>query len=155
MGFMDKLKDAGKGALKGAMALASTTYGKVLSGKYEGYKIAGLGEEGDSLTFVKGTSIEDPILIKDVVQTFSVVDEDDEKDMYGFDLIFQDGETSLVFINNMAPDEQKRKQNRLNSAKLMIALAFHVPEDPNNETKHWVNKMMRKAGASEVYRKKE
>ena len=35
MGFLDKLKDAGKGALKGALTMAATSYGTTTGGKHK------------------------------------------------------------------------------------------------------------------------
>lgn len=141
MGFMDKLKNAGKSALRGALAIASTTYGTVLSGKYESYKIAGLGDKRDSLTFVMGTVVEEPLVIKDNIKTFTVEIDDDVYDNYCINLVFNDGETSLVKVN-VEPNKDSPSEKYRNAALLVSALVADVPE-VSNDTKCWANKIMK------------
>lgn len=151
MGFMDKLKSAGKGVLNGALALASTTYGTVSSGKYDGCKIGGLGTDRDSLTFVKGTQVEEKLLvIADNIKTFTVKMDDDVREFYSISLIYTDGETSLVKVN-VEQNKNTVAEKYSNASSLVAALALHVQVDPDDTTKHWVNKIMRLASLPDIY----
>ena len=150
MGFMDKLKDAGKSALKGAMALASTTYGTVVSGKYAEHKIGGLGAKRDSLTFAKGPNALDPISINENIKTFAVEMDSDATKHYTFKMFFNDGETSVVKVN---VDQNKTSvpEQYMNAALLVTALALNVQEEPDEKTKFWVDKIMQYAKKPTIY----
>lgn len=155
MGFMDKLKDAGKAALKGTVAAAATSYGSVISGKHQLCKI-GMNSGYDTLIFIKLATIEEQCVIKERVKTFVLNSEDIAAGKHYIDLIFQDGEKSTV---QLTVDQQKgsalsAKQQLAaqygNAAKFIEGLAKNVPEISEN-TKQWVNQMMRFANRPEIF----
>ena len=65
MGFMDKLKNAGKSALKGAAYLSTVKYGKVSDGEYKGCQIA-MNDKHDGIVFVKVVNEEGRLAFSDV-----------------------------------------------------------------------------------------
>ena len=156
MGFMDKLKDAGKPALKGTMAAAATPYGLVISGKHKLCKI-GMNSHYDTLIFIKVAAIEEQCVIKERVKTFVLNSEDITAGQHYIDLIFQDGEKSTVqltvdqHIGSALPTaEQRLAAQYENSAKFVKGLAENVSEISEN-TKQWVNQIMRFANKPEIF----
>ena len=154
MGFMDKLKDVGKGALKGTLAMASTSYGSVVSGKHKLCKI-GMNSTYDTLVFIKVAAIEEECVIKDTIKTFTVHSDDNARSYHTIDLEFNNGETCEVLIavdtnkgSALPTAEQRIAAHYKEGALLVRALAQNVPE-MSDDTKQWVNKIMRFANQPE------
>ena len=156
MGFMDKLKNAGKGVLKGALTMAATPYGMVSAGKHQLCKVCMNGEH-DKLVFVKVAAVEAEYEIKKDIKTFYVFLEDDMKGSHQIKLEFNNGENCVVMLTadknqgSALPSAQERiaAQYR-NIGKLVKALAKQVPEI-SDETKKWVNKIMHYCGNSNLF----
>ncbi len=147
MGFMDKLKDAGKAALKGTLAAAATSYGTVISGKHQLCKI-GMNSSYDTLIFIKVAVIEEQCVIKESVKTFTLNSEDIIAGRHYIDLIFQDGEKSTVQLtidrqkgSALPTAEQRLAAQYENAAKFIEGLAKNVSEI-SEDTKQWVNQIM-------------
>ena len=158
MGFMDKLKDAGKGALKGVLTMAATSYGMVISGKHKLCKVC-MNSTYDKLTFVKVAVVDAEYSIKDNIKTFypNLASEDDMNGFHTIDIIFNNDEKSTIHIKvdqkqgSALPSAQQRiaAQYKI-AADLVGALAKHTPEI-SEETKDWVNKIMRFAAQKEMF----
>ncbi|MBS5733896.1 MAG: hypothetical protein KHW87_04225 [Clostridiales bacterium] len=156
MGFMDKLNDAGKSALKGTLAAAATSYGTVISGKHQLCKI-GMNSGYDTLIFIKVAAIEEQCVIKESVKTFALNSEDIMAGKHYIDLIFQDGEKAKVQLtvdqqkgSALPTAEQRIAAQYGNTAKFVEGLAKNVPEISEN-TKQWVNQIMRFANRPEIF----
>ena len=158
MGFMDKLKDAGKGVLKGALIMSATSYGMVTSGKHNLCKVC-MNSTYDKLTFVKVAVIEAEYSIKDDVKTFypNLAHEDDMAGYHTLDIIFNDDEKCTIHINvdknlgSALPTAAQRLAAQYKAASDLVGgLAKHAPEI-SDETKAWVNKIMRFAAKKELF----
>lgn len=156
MGFMDKLKDAGKAALRGTVAAAATSYGTVISGKHQSCKI-GMNSNYDTLIFIKVAAIEEQCVIKESIKTFTLNSEDIIAGVHYIDLVFQDGENAKVQLmvdkkkgSALPTAEQRLAAQYGNAAKFIEGLAKNVPEISEN-TKQWVNQIMRFANMPEIF----
>lgn len=156
MGFMDKLKDAGKAALKGTMAAAATSYGTVISGKHNHCKVA-MNSAFDTLIFIKIAAVEDQCVIKDNIKSFDLFKEDITAGHHTIKLYYQDGEESMVNLtvdkdkgNALPTVNQRVAAQYANAAKFVEGLAKHVPEI-SDSTKQWVNQIMRFASKPEIF----
>lgn len=156
MGFLDKVKEAGKSALKGALTMASTSYGTVTSGKHKLCKIA-MNSTYDKLVFVKVATVEAEYVIKDTVKTFGVHYEKDMDAFHEIKLVFNDGEEAVVLLtvnkeqgSALPSAEQRIAAQYKNAGELVESLAKHVPEIPE-DTKIWVNKIMRYCGKGNLF----
>lgn len=156
MGFMDKLKNAGKTALQGTMAAAATSYGSVISGKHKLCKI-GMNSGYDTLIFIKVAAIEEQCVIKESIKTFSLNSEDILAGRHYIDLFFQDGEKSTIQLtvdkqkgSALPTAEQRLAAQYENAAKFVEGLAKNTPEISEN-TKQWVNQIMRFANRPEIF----
>lgn len=156
MGFFDKIKDAGKGALKGALIMAAKSYATSTDGKHKLCKVS-MNSAYDKITFVKGASIEAEYVIKDSIKTFYVSSEDDLKNYHVIELVFNDGEKTKLLLSvdtkqgSALPSAEDRLAAHYDVPSYLVeALAKHVPEI-DNETKKWVNKIMRYAKKDEVF----
>ena len=134
MGFMDKLKDVGKAALKGTIVAASTSYGTVTSGKHMLCKI-GMNSKYDTLVFIKIATIEEECVIKETIKTFTLNREDDLAGKHYIDLFFQNGEKSTVLLtvdkekgNALPTASQRLAAQYAHAAEFVEALAKNVPE---------------------------
>ncbi len=148
MGFLDKLKDAGKGALKGALTMAATSYGTTTGGKHKLCKIS-MNSTFDKLVFVKLATIEAEYVIKDSFKTFYVTSEDDIEGIYHIKLVYTDDETTDVMltankdIGSALPSAADRIAAQYeNIEKFVSGMARHIPE-LSEDTKLWVNKIRR------------
>ena len=156
MGFMDKLKDAGKVALKGTMAAAATSYGTVISGKHNLCKVA-MNSAYDTLIFIKIAAVEEQCVMKDSIQSFELFEENIAAGRHSIKLYYQDGEESIVSLkvdkdrgSALPAADQRVAAQYANAAKFVVGLANHVPEISDN-TKQWVNQIMRFANKSELF----
>lgn len=150
---MDKLKEVGGKAMKGALTMAATSYGTVTEGKYKLCKIS-MNSAHDKLTFIKVAAIEGEHVIREDIKTFKLLSEGN--DLYLIELEFNDGETSRVALSadkdqgSALPTAQERLAAQYNGmAKFLEALAKHVPAISDG-TKDWVNKIMRYASRPEI-----
>lgn len=155
MGFMDKLKDAGKSALKGALVAAATPYGTVTKGKHKLCKVC-MNSTYDKLIFVKVATIEAEYVIKDDIITFIPAYEDDSNFHHTIDILFKDGESCHVILNvdknqgSALESAGARLAAHYKEAALLVeALAKHVPQ-LSDDTRNWANKIMRYAGKKEI-----
>lgn len=156
MGFMDKLKNAGKSVVKGALIMSATSYGMVSSGKHKLCKVC-MNSTFDKLTFVKVAAIEGEYVIKDAIKTFWLDSEKDSECYHHIKIRFNDGEESVVMLTvdknqgSALPSAAERLAAQYkDAAKLVAALAKHAPE-VSEETKQWANKIMRYAGSNERF----
>ncbi len=148
MGFMDKLKDAGKGALKGTLIMSARSYATVTSGKHKLCKIS-LNTTHDKLMFIKVSTIEEECVIKDSIRTFSIAPTNNKEESFSLRLFFNDGETSdaLIMIDkkmgNALPTAEERIAAQYKDLSEFIkALAKNVPE-LDDSMKDFTNKIMR------------
>ena len=158
MGFLDKMKDAGKGALKGVLLMSATSYGTVISGKHKLCKIC-MNASYDKLTFVKVAVVDAEYSIKDDVKTFypDLANEDDLNGFHTINIVFNDDEKSTIHIN-----VDKNQGTALPSAEQRIAAQYKIAADfvgglakntpeISEETKAWVNKIMRFAARKGMF----
>ena len=155
MGFMDKLKDAGKSALKGALIAAAHSYGTVTDGKYKLCKVS-MNSAFDKLTFIKVAAIEAEHVIKEDITTFYLDSENDSSGQHYIKIEFNDGETSKILLNvekdqgSALPTAGQRIAAQYSKvADLVAGLAKNVPQ-LSEETRNWANKIMRYAGKKEI-----
>lgn len=158
MGFFDKLKDAGKGALKGALLMAATSYGTVISGKHALCKIC-MNSSYDKLTFIKVAVVDAEYSIKEDIKTFypDLATEDDLNGFHTINIVFNNDEKSTVRIavdknqgTALPSAEQRIAAQYKSAADFVCGLAKHTPEI-SDETKVWVNKIMRFAARKEMF----
>jgi len=137
MGFLDKVKDAGKKAketskkaIMGALVMQASGCGIVKSGKYKDLKIIMHSDNKDDynkLVFFNNTTEEGRCIIKDDLKTFeftSLYLDDEFKYVpdVEFELFYNDGETSVVKMVTESNNWQTQAFN------LLIALDKYTPE---------------------------
>ena len=156
MGFLDKLKNAGKGALKGALIMSARSYANVTRGKHKLCKIS-LNTTHDKLMFIKVSAIEEECVIKDSIRTFSVAEHNSNESSFSLRLFYNDGETSdaLIMIdkqkgNALPTAEERVKAQYSDMSDFIEALAKNVPE-LDDEMKNFTNKIMRYAGKPDIF----
>ena len=131
MGFLDKVKEAGKAAAKGGIAMAAHSYGVVTGGKYNLCKIS-MNSTFDTLTFIKLTSIEGTHVIKDDIKTFTLCKGNDST--FFLEIIFNNGEKSDVMLKEDNVNNGALEVRYKSMATLVDALVKYVPEvTPENE----------------------
>lgn len=156
MGFFDKVKEAGKGALKGALVMAATPYGTVSAGKHQLCKVC-MNSTYDKLTFVKVAAIEAEYVIKDDIKTFWLYMEDDVKFHHQIKVEFNSGETCVILLSvdqnqgsGLSSAAARLAAHYKTAALLVEGLAKNVPE-LSDETKQWVNKILRYSGKGNLF----
>ena len=156
MGFLDKMKDVGKGALKSALIMAARPYANVTRGKHKLCKIS-LNTTHDKLMFIKVSTIEEECIIKDSIRTFSVSPINGKETSFTLKLFYNDGETSdaLIMIDEkkgsaLPTAEERVAAQYADMSEFIKALAKNVPELDDN-MKDYCNKIMRYAGKSEIF----
>lgn len=156
MGFLDKLKDAGKGALKSTLIMAAKNYATVTHGKHNLCKIS-LNTTHDKLMFIKVSVIEEECIIKDSIRTFSISQINNKESSFSLKLFYNDGETSdaLIMIDenrgSALPTAEERVAAQYSDLSEFIeALAKNVPE-LDDSMKDWTNKIMRYAGKPDIF----
>jgi len=155
MGFMDKLKEVGKTAAKGALTMAATSYGTVIGNPYGLCKISMSGTS--KIVIVKVTEIVKELTIANDIQTFYLESENTIKMEHTIALVTREGEKILVLLNvdknrgsGLSTAEARLAAHYEYAAFLVEALAKNVPE-MSDETKLWVNKIMTLAGKSTLF----
>ena len=148
MGFMDKLKSAGKSLARGAVAAAATSYGRVATGDYSGCKI-GMNSKYDTVTFIKLTSVEAQFVIKDTFRSFSVCKDNDVDGIYDLELVPYEGAAFKITLSAdkqqgsaLPTAEQRLAAQYSTMADLVKALGTYVSE-LSDDTKIWVSKILR------------
>ena len=156
MGFLDKMKDLGKGALKGALIMAARPSANVTRGKHKLCKIS-LNTTHDKLMFIKVSTIEEECVIKDSIKTFSVTPINDKETSFTLNLFYNDGETSdaLIMIDEnkgsaLPTAEERVAAQYSDMADFIKALAKNVPE-LDDGMKEFSNKIMRYAGKPDIF----
>lgn len=156
MGFLDKVKEMGKGALKGAVMMAATSYGTVTVGKHQLCKVC-MNDTHDKLVFIKVTAVEAEYTIKDDVKTFWLYAENESKYHHQIKVEFNDGETCVILLtvdqnqgSGLSSAAERLEAHYRNAGKVVEALAKNVPE-LSDETKQWVNKIMRYCGKGNLF----
>lgn len=151
MGFMDKLKDAGKSALKSTLIAAAKSYGTVTGGKHKLCKVS-MNSAYDKLTFIKVAAIEAEYVMKDDIKTFYLDREYDSRSQHYIKIEFNDGECSEILLNvnqnqgsALPTAEQRLAAQYKEAAQLVLSLAVNVP-NVSEETKEWAKKIGRYAG---------
>lgn len=125
MGFLDKVKEAGKAAAKGGIAMAAHSYGTVTGGKYNLCKVC-MNSAYDSLTFIKLTSVEGTHVIKDDIKAFNLSKVNNN--IYNLVLLFNDGEKSNIMLKEETTKNPTLEAKYKNMAALTEALLKYVPE---------------------------
>ncbi|MBR7133675.1 MAG: hypothetical protein IKD04_09115 [Clostridia bacterium] len=156
MGFLDKMKDVGKGALKGALIMSARSYANVTRGKHKLCKIS-LNTTHDKLMFIKVSTIEEECVIKDSIRTFSITPINDKETSFTLKLFYKDGETSdaLIMINENKGSALSTASERVaaqysDMADFIEALAKNVSE-LDESMKEFSNKIMRYAGKQNIF----
>lgn len=157
MGFLDKMKDVGKGALKSALIMAARPYANVYDGKHKHCKIS-LNTTNEKLMFIKVSTIEEECEIKENIKTFSVVSDDDRESFYAIHIKYNNGESSYAHPivdkqrGSALPSAEERLAAQYSDMSVFIeALAKGVAE-LSDETKLWVNKIMRFANKPDIFK---
>ncbi len=154
MGFMDKLKDAGKKALFGAMLASTKKYGYVLDGKYKGCQVA-TDAPGDILLFVMVAKESGRHNIREDIESmdFSVIDLDASS--FQLTLMFKDGEKCVIAMRA----DEKIGSGLPTAAQRVAAQHSHIAEfllklvhklKYSQETKANINLIMRYTGKKEL-----
>lgn len=156
MGFLDKLKEAGKGVVKGVLTMAATPYGRVVVGKHQICKVS-MNNSHDKIVFIKVVAIEAEYTIRDEVESFSVWEDNDAKSHHLIKIVFKSGEHSIISLSinkdqgRALPSAAQRVAAQYRNAGVLVkALAKNVPEI-SDDTKQWVNKIMRFCGNSPLF----
>ncbi len=157
MGFMDKLKEAGKGALKGAVIMAARPYANVFDGKHKNCKIS-LNTTNDKLMFIKVSEIEEECVIKENVKTFTVISDDDNESFYAIKIDYINGESTYAhpIVNkrqgNALPSASERLAAQYADMSLLVEALARGAMELSDETKNWVNKIMRFASKPHIFK---
>lgn len=95
MGFLDKLKDAGKKGAYGALLAATHKYGTVSEGKYKGCQVA-IDAPGEILIFVMVAKESGRHTIREDIASADFCRVGNSDDLYWLELTFKDGETCRI-----------------------------------------------------------
>lgn len=151
MGFLDKLKEAGKNAAKGALTMAATSYGVVTEGKHKMCKIS-MNSEHNKLSFIKVAAIEAEYVIKEDIKTFWMHTETDTDYFHEIKIQFNNGEECVVVLtvdqnqgSGLSSPAARLAAHYRNAGVFVKALAKNVPE-MSDATREWANKIMRYCG---------
>lgn len=151
MGFLDKLKDAGKSALKSTLIAAAHSYGTVTGGKHKLCKVS-MNSTYDKITLIKVAAIEAEYVMKDDIKTFYLDREYDSRGQHYIKIEYNDGEYSEILLNvdknqgsALPTAEQRVAAQYKDAAALVVNLAANVA-NVSEETKQWALKIGRYAG---------
>ncbi len=154
MGFMDKLKEFGKKAAKGALTMASKDYGTVSEGTHKLCKLS-TNSTLDKLHFIKLTDIQATYDIKEDIKTFTFVEFDTNANFYKIKIYFNSGEDCCVILkynkdtgSALPTPEQRIAAHFKDMADLIENMTKRVPAI-GDDTKKYVNTIMRFAGRKE------
>ena len=132
MGFMDKLKDAGKKAANGALLASVHKYGIVDDGKYKGCQVA-TDASGEVLLFIMVAKESGRHIIHEDIASadFCKVGHSDE--LYWLTLTFKSGETCRIVLKEetqigsaLPTAEQRLAAHYDNMAKFLTHIATRV-----------------------------
>lgn len=154
MGFMDKVKEAGKKAVFGAMLASTKKYGFVVDGKYKGCQVA-TDAPGEILLFVMVAKENGRHNIREDIQSmdFSIINLD--KSSFQLTLNFKDGEKSVI---GMHADE-KMGSALPTAAQRVAAQHAHIEEflsklvhklEFDEQTRANINLIKRYTGKTEI-----
>lgn len=154
MGFMDKLKDFGKKAAKGALTMASKDYGLVWEGAHKMCKLS-TNSTLDKLHFIKLTDIQATYDMKEDIKTFTFTEFNVNESIYKIRIYFNNGENSCVTLkynkdtgSALPTPEQRIAAHVKDMADLLENMTKKGPSI-DEETKKYVNTIMRFAGRKE------
>lgn len=154
MGFMDKLKDAGKKAVFGAMLASTKKYGTVIRGKYKGCQVAA-DASGDILLFVMIAKENGRHNIREDIKSmeFSIISID--QSIFELTLEFKDGENCVIAMH-----KEENQGSALPSADQRVAAQHsHIAEflmklvhklEYSEQTKANINLIMRYTNKKEI-----
>lgn len=101
MGFLDKLKDAGKKAAYGALLASVRKYGTVSEGKYKGCQVA-TDAQGETLLFVMAVKESGRHNIREDIASADFCRVGNSKELYWLELTFKSGETCKITMKEDA-----------------------------------------------------
>lgn len=140
MGFLDKLKDAGKKAGEGAMLMAEYQCAHAYSGKHDGCKVS-VHKSKPVLRFIKVAKLEEDMAISNI-KTIELISYDVDKDWWAFKLIYQDGDFSAISLSmehqagNQLPTAEKRLAAKyMHATAIVTALGKNIPDLPEETIK--------------------
>lgn len=154
MGFMDKLKDAGKKAAFGAMLAATTKYGTVIKGKYKGCQVA-TDAPGEILLFVMVAKESGRHNIREDIKSmdFSIISIDASS--FELTLEFKDGENCVISMHKDAKQgsalptaEQRVAAQHKHIAEFLNKLVGKI--EYSEQTKANINLIMRYTRQKEI-----
>lgn len=99
MGFMDKVKDAGKKAVFGAMLASTKKYGFVVDGKYKGCQVA-TDAPGEILLFVMVAKENGRHNIREDIASMNFAITDLDRSFFKLTLNFKDGEKCVISMHS-------------------------------------------------------
>ncbi len=147
MGFMDKLKNAGKKAAFGAVLASTKKYGTVIGGKYKGCQVA-TDASGEILLFIMVAKENGRHTIKEDIQRMELVDADGKGTSFNLTLYFKNGDESTIYLV-----KNESQGSALPTASQRVAAQFnHIAEflfklvdkiEFSEESKAVVNLIMR------------
>ena len=154
MGFMDKVKDAGKKALFGVMLASVKKYGTVTDGKYKGCQVA-TDAQGETLLFVMVAKESGRHKIKEDIQSMILKSINKDNKTFRLTLKFKDGEESVILMNSneqtgsaLPTAEQRVAAHYEHIASFLKFLVDKV--EFSEETKDVVNLIMRYTNNKEI-----
>lgn len=145
MGFLDKLKDAGKKAGEGAMLMAEHECASVSSGKHKGCKIS-MHKSEPVLRFIRIAKLEEDMPISNI-KTVEVYKYDADKDSWFFRLVYQDGDNSIIMLSmehqtgsQLPTVEQRLAAKYMHASKIVAVLGKNIPNLPEETVRifNWV-----------------
>ena len=154
MGFMDKLKDAGKKAAYGAILASVHKYGTVSDGKYKGCQVA-TDAPGEVLLFIMVAKESGRHNIREDIASadFSRIGNSDE--LYWLELTFKSGETCKISLKEetevgtaLPSAEARLAAHYDNMAKFLTQIATKV--QVSESSLHLINTVMRYARKPEI-----
>lgn len=154
MGFMDKLKDAGKKAAFGAMLAAVKKYGLVIAGKYKGCQVA-TDAHGEILLFVMVAKESGRHNIREDIRSMAMTISDNSNSHFHLTLTFKDGETCTIMLS-----KDEKQGSALPTAEQRVAAHYrHIAEflmklidkvEFSEDTKAVINYIMRLTNNREI-----
>lgn len=154
MGFMDKLKEAGKKAVFGAMLASTKKYGFVVEGKYKGCQVA-TDAPGDILLFIMVAKENGRHNIKEDISSmdFSIINLDTSS--FQLTLEFRDGEKSVIAMradekqgSALPTADQRVAAQHRHIAEFLLKLVHKL--EYSEQTKANINLIMRYTGKKEL-----
>lgn len=145
MGFLDKLKDAGKKAGEGALLMAEYECASVYSGKHNGCKVS-VHKSEPVLRFIRIAKLEEDMPISNI-KTVEVISYDANKDYWAFKLVYQDGDSSTISLSmeyqmgsNLPTAEKRLAAKYMHATSIVTALGKNIPNLPEETVRifNWI-----------------